>query len=55
MALKEYSWNGRTWQFEEADAPEGAIPVAKAAKAPANKAAKAPVNKARATRTKKTE
>lgn len=55
MTLKEYSWNGRTWQFDEFDAPEGAVPVEKAAKPAANKAAKTPANKARTTRAKKAE
>ena len=54
MALKEYNWNGRTWQFEEADAPADAVPVEqKAGKPAADKAAKAPANKSRAPRTKK--
>lgn len=46
MALKEYEWNGRTYRFEESEAPEGAKPVqAKQAKAPANKARRAPAKK----------
>lgn len=23
--LREYKWRGNTWQFEEAEAPEGAV------------------------------
>ena len=48
MALKIYEWQGRTWQFEESEAPADAKPVtpkAKQAKAPANKARKAPATK----------
>ena len=51
MALKEYEWNGRTYRFEESEAPAGAKPVqakhanAKQAKAPANKARRAPAKK----------
>lgn len=46
MALKIYEWQGRTWQFEESEAPAGAKPVqAKQAKAPANKARRAPDKK----------
>lgn len=43
MALKNYEYNGGTWQFEDDEAPEGAVEV-KAAK-PANKSA-TPENKA---------
>lgn len=25
--LREYEWAGSTWQFEEADAPQGAVPL----------------------------
>ena len=46
MALKEYEWNGRTYRFEESEAPAGAKPVqAKQAKTPANKARRAPAKK----------
>lgn len=46
MALKEYEWNGRTYRFEESEAPADAKPVkAKQAKAPANKARRAPAKK----------
>lgn len=27
MALKEYEWNGSTWQFEDGAAPKGAVLV----------------------------
>ena len=56
MALKEYAWNGYTWQFEETEAPEGAIPLGarapKAARAASNKARRAPANKVRSPRGK---
>ena len=51
MALKEYEWNGRTYRFEESEAPADAKPVqaeqvkAKQAKVPANKARRAPAKK----------
>ena len=48
--LKEYIWRGTTWQFEESEAPEGAVLVEKAKKPAAKKAA--PRNKARKTETK---
>ena len=47
--LKEYIWRGTTWQFEESEAPKGAVLVEKA-KTAAKKAA--PRNKARKTQTK---
>lgn len=25
--LREYVWRGTTWQFDDRDAPEGAVPV----------------------------
>lgn len=48
MALREYEWNGSTWQFEEGAEPEGARPVeaAKAEPKPARKR-RVPANKAR--------
>lgn len=53
MALKEYSWRGNTWQFEESEAPADAVPVrAEKAAKPANKSRR-PANKARTPRTKK--
>ena len=56
MALKEYEWNGRTYRFEESEAPADAVPVEqKAAKPAADKAAKPAANKARTTRAKKAE
>ena len=44
--LKEYVWRGSTWQFDEKDAPKGAVPVddpkpAAKARAPRNKSRKA--------------
>lgn len=57
MALKEYAYQGRTYQFEESEAPEGAVELlprnAKASQAPADKAARRPTNKARTARAKK--
>lgn len=57
MALKEYAYQGRTYQFEESEAPEGAVELrprdAKAAQAPADKAARKPANKARSPRARK--
>lgn len=47
--LKEYTWRGGTWQFEESEAPKDAVPVEP--KKPAAKKA-APRNKARKTETK---
>lgn len=45
MKLKEYSYLGSTYQFEEGAAPKGAVPVGEKAKpAPKNKA-KTPANK----------
>ena len=44
--LKEYEWQGRTWQFDESDAPEGAVPVKPAQPKPAQKA-RATANKGR--------
>ena len=49
MALKVYEYNGSTFQFDDSEAPEGAIEVKAAepknkSKAPANKAVK-PVKK----------
>lgn len=55
MALKDYSWRGYTWRFEEKDAPADAVPVEKAEKPAANKAAKQPANKARKAAPKKAE
>lgn len=43
MALKNYEYNGGTYQFDDSDVPDGAVEV-KASK-PLNKAA-APENKA---------
>lgn len=43
MALKNYEFNGGTWQFEDSEAPKGAVEV-KGDK-PANKSA-TPTNKA---------
>lgn len=44
--LKQYSWNGSTWQFEEDEAPKDAVEFTETKKAePLNKAAK-PKNKA---------
>lgn len=43
MALKNYEYNGSTYQFDDSDVPDGAVEV-KAGK-PANKSV-APVNKA---------
>ena len=54
MALKEYVWNGHTWQFEETEAPEGAVLVERKAATAQNKARK-PANKARSPRAKKAE
>lgn len=47
--LKIYAYKGRRFQFEESEAPEGAVEIKK--KAPANKA-KAPANKSRKVTTK---
>ena len=55
MALKNYSWRGYTWRFEEKDAPADAVPVEKAAKPAADKAAKPAANKTRKPATKKAE
>lgn len=52
MALKQYEWNGGTWQFEESEAPEGAVEVK--AKKPANKT-RTTKNKSRQTKTKEVE
>lgn len=51
MALKEYIYNGLRFQFEEKDAPKGAVPVevqkpAKRRTAAANKSRKPRANKA---------
>lgn len=43
--LKEYMINGKTWQFEEGEQPEGAVELKKAVK-PSDKAVK-PANKSR--------
>lgn len=45
MALKEYVVNGSTYQYEESEAPKGAVLVAQ-------KAAKTPTNKSRSAATK---
>lgn len=37
--LREYQWNGSTWQFEEADAPSNAVVCNKCVK-PENKEVK---------------
>lgn len=50
--LREYEWNGSTWQFDEKDAPEGARPVERKAAKPANKARR-PANKEAAPRANK--
>lgn len=47
--LKEYIINGKTWQYEEGEQPEGAVEVK--AVEPPKKAVK-PANKARAVKTK---
>lgn len=47
--LKEYIINGKTFQYEEGEQPEGAVEVK--AVEPPKKAAK-PANKARAVKTK---
>ena len=53
MALKEYSWRGNTWQFEESEAPADAVPLkAKESAKTANKSRR-PANKARTPRTKR--
>lgn len=45
MALKEYEYNGGTYQFDEDSVPKGAKPVEVKAVKPRNKQAPAPVNK----------
>lgn len=46
MALKEYVFAGGTYQFDEDEAPEGAVLVeVKVAPKPENKARKVPANK----------
>lgn len=45
MGLKQYLVNGSTYQFDESDAPKGAVLVE-------TKASKTPANKARAASTK---
>lgn len=54
MALKEYSWRGGTWQFEEGQQPSDAVEVKPAAKAAPKHAAKArrAANKSRSTQAK---
>ena len=54
MALSEYMWRGRTWQFEESEAPADAVPVQRKA-APTSNKARRPANTARSPRTKKAE
>ena len=54
--LKEYRWNGGTWQFDEKDAPNGAVEVKRGepsakAQQPANKA-KAAANRGRTAKAK---
>lgn len=48
--IKEYMYNGKQYQFEENDAPEGAVELKKAVE-PSNKAVK-PANKRRKAETK---
>ncbi len=47
--LREYEWNGSTWQFEESQAPQGARPVDPAKD---EKAAAEPKDKSRAAKNK---
>lgn len=49
--LKEYSWRGGTWQFEEGEQPADAVEVTAKA-APVKKAAPKPRNKARSAASK---
>lgn len=46
MALREYAWRGRTWQFDEDAVPDGAVPV-KPARAKGEEKKAEPANKAR--------
>mgnify|MGYP006872989336 CR=1 FL=1 len=53
MALRNYSWRGNTWQFEESEAPDGAVPVeAERRERPAESKKAATPNKARRTANK---
>ena len=53
MALKIYNWRGFKWQYEESEAPEGAVEVKAEDAPPANKARRAPANKARGAQAKR--
>ena len=44
--MKAYIYKGRTYLFNQGEAPEGAVEVGKAEQAPAVKAVEAPKNKA---------
>lgn len=46
MGLKEYKYNGLTFQFHEEDAPKGAVPVETKQREPNNKQVK-PSNKSK--------
>lgn len=46
MALKEYEYQGATYQFDDENAPEGAVLVEKKSRTPKNKQAK-PANKSK--------
>jgi len=35
--LREYSWRGNTWQFEESEAPADAVPIDRRKATPASK------------------
>lgn len=54
MALMEYEWHGRTYRFEESEAPADAVLVVHKASRPEVPApkAQAPANKARTPRNK---
>ena len=47
--MREYVWRGSTYQFEDGQAPEGAVPVGEPV---VTKEAPKPANKARAARSK---
>lgn len=50
--LKRYLLNGKEWQFEEGEQPDGAVELKKKAVEPSNKAVKKTKNKRKAVKSK---